>query len=123
LFNTFTSPFADSRTGTLDQASMRSYKQPKMQPVDEKVKDFEDSTLFFMFYGVPQDHMQAVASEALFSRGWRYHKKDQHWYRQIVPNSEFLYFEPTTWKTVQKSNFTFQTHDFETAPLSKSSLQ
>jgi len=110
--------------GGLDAASMRSYKQPKMQPAQEKVKSFEDSTLFFMFYGMPQDRMQLVASAELFNRGWRYHKKDQHWYRPVSNTNDlesgasFHCFEPATWKSVVKNNFVFHVQDFESNPPS-----
>ena len=112
--------------GGLDTASMRSYKQPKMQPAQDKASSFEDSTLFFMFYGIPQDRMQLVASAELFLRGWRYHKKDQHWYRPVSQadgkagtmesGGSFHCFEPTTWKSVVKNNFVLRVQDFETSP-------
>lgn len=99
-----------------------------MHPVNDKIRSFEESTLFFMFYGVPQDHMQMVASEALRSLGWRYHKGDQHWYKRNNESTdsdgpEIFCFEPTTWQIVKKSNFSVQRQDFEvpapTQPIRK----
>ena len=41
--------------------------------------------LFYIFYGMPKDALQAHAAQELHSREWRYHVEHQLWFKRAVP--------------------------------------
>ena len=111
LYTTYTSVLTDSRDSLERGVGMGTSKLPEMGPIQEK-SNFDDSTLFFMFYSAPRDRMQLVASAMLYRRGWRFYKKDQCWYRptgweaegEKVNHNEFDCFDPLSWKVVVQVN-------------------
>ena len=48
-------------------------------PIESKIANFQDDTLFFAFYSSPQDILQLEVAEELYNRGWRYHTEMQVW--------------------------------------------
>jgi len=127
LYDTYSSVLSNSRDG-LDNSTSGSYKLPdEITPIEEQHINFDDSTLFFMFYGAPRDRMQILASQTLYARGWRFYKKDKLWYRPTgwgTPNlasnpTVFDCFDPNSWKVVVKNNPVLDRNEFELHRISK----
>ena len=63
-------------------------------------------TLFYIFYGMPKDILQACAAQELYRRDWRYHGELKIWLKartpqeimQSHPNSHFFHFDVNTWE-------------------------
>jgi len=67
---------------------------------------FANEALFYMFYNMPKENMQALAAYELYSRGWKYKKAEMIWYfeqNQAGEGSQWCMFDPTSWerKTTQ----------------------
>ncbi|BEJ16659.1 hypothetical protein CspHIS471_0600600 [Cutaneotrichosporon sp. HIS471] len=48
-------------------------------PVESKMSNFSEETLFFQFYSAPQDMLQLMAAEELYNRGWRFNMEARVW--------------------------------------------
>ncbi|GAO18145.1 hypothetical protein UVI_02036720 [Ustilaginoidea virens] len=55
------------------------YNVTNVQPFESKIQNFNDDTLFWIFYSFPADAKQQMAAAELHSRNWRWHKKHQIW--------------------------------------------
>ena len=77
----------------------------KLKP--SHIKQFSLQTLFYAFYQLPKDLLQALAAQELNSRGWRYHPQTSLWFRPATLNDnipagppgqkQFMYFDTQTW--------------------------
>ncbi len=108
LYPSFGSPFTDSA-----QASDPQFNTPAcymMHPPSlksEHLSKFQIETLFYMFYAMPKDILQACASQELYRRDWRYHGELRLWLKprssqelmQSHPNVQFAYFDSASWET------------------------
>jgi len=77
---------------------------PPLKP--EHLSKFHTETLFYMFYQLPRDLLQAIAAQELYRRDWRYHGELKIWLKprtaqeiaaQGHPTIQFFYFEIKTW--------------------------
>ena len=114
LYSTFNSPFA-SQTVSAEP----NYTTPgcyRMQPppslkADHSAK-FQLETLFYMFYAMPKDLLQATAAQELYKREWRYHGEQRLWLKartqqelmQSHSNVQYLYFDVNVWEARLFSN-------------------
>tara|TARA_B100000780_G_C20989627_1_gene395727 strand:- start:319 stop:543 length:225 start_codon:yes stop_codon:yes gene_type:complete len=61
------------------------------------LKKFHARSLFFMFYSMPRDILQAYAAKELHTRGWRFHKELRLWFSRDTPTNgqspQFVYFD------------------------------
>jgi CCR4-NOT transcription complex subunit 2 len=77
-----------------------------MQPPALKtghLSKFQLETLFYIFYALPKDVLQAYAAQELYSREWRYHGELKLWFKRAGPSDglanstsgspQFLYFD------------------------------
>lgn len=48
-------------------------------PVETKLPNFSEETLFYIFYSAPQDVVQLMAAEELYNRGWRFNTDIRVW--------------------------------------------
>jgi CCR4-NOT transcription complex subunit 2 len=116
LYNTFSSPWAEgpSKREPEYYIPMCYYMQSPLQSPLLKITLFSEETLFYIFYSMPRDLLQAVASNELYKREWRYHKELKLWITR-VPNTDsqkttthergsFIYFDPGSWEKVRKDN-------------------
>ncbi|KAI8633350.1 hypothetical protein F5Y19DRAFT_296876 [Xylariaceae sp. FL1651] len=55
------------------------YKVNNVQPLRNKISNFNEETLMWIFYSCPGDYQQHLAAEQLFQRQWRWHKKLKLW--------------------------------------------
>lgn len=91
----------------------RAYKTPAcylMNPPvmkSEHIAKFQVETLFYMFYQMPRDILQAFAAQELHRREWRYQGELKIWIKQRPPQDmvsshpqvPFVYFDPKAWET------------------------
>jgi CCR4-NOT transcription complex subunit 2 len=47
---------------------------------------FQVETLFYIFYALPKDVLQAYAAQELYSREWRYHGDLKLWFKRAGPS-------------------------------------
>lgn len=107
LYSNFTSPFA-----TQSVSSEPAYTTPpcyRMHPPTLKadhLSKFQVETLFYMFYAMPKDLLQATAAQELYKREWRYHAELRLWMKprtaqevmQTHSNVQYLYFDVNVWE-------------------------
>ena len=90
------------------------YMQPPALKTGHLSK-FQVETLFYIFYALPKDVLQAYAAQELYTREWRYHGDLKLWFKRaspsdgvIPPNNntssssnnpqQYLYFDINTWE-------------------------
>lgn len=75
LYATFASPWADKPTTKDPQYTLPQcyYMQPPALKTGH-LSEFKLETLFYIFYAMPRDSLQAYAAQELYKRDWRYHK-------------------------------------------------
>ncbi|KAI0866379.1 hypothetical protein F4860DRAFT_456980 [Xylaria cubensis] len=75
------SPFNDTppRPAIPDFRLPECYKVNNVQPLRNKISNFNEETLMWIFYSCPGDYQQQLAAEQLFQRQWRWHKKLKLW--------------------------------------------
>jgi CCR4-NOT transcription complex subunit 2 len=108
LYPNFISPFSDNT-----QSDEPNYKTPDcymMHPPalkSEHLAKFQTETLFYMFYQLPRDVLQACAAQELYRREWRYHGELKIWLKprtqqeivQAHSNIQFIYFDIKSWES------------------------
>ncbi|KAK6333910.1 hypothetical protein TWF730_004089 [Orbilia blumenaviensis] len=116
LSATFASPWSDQpvRAAEPDFKLPQCYAVLNTQPLQSKVRNFSDETLFYIFYTMPKDVMQEIVAQELTQRNWRYHKELQVWLTKVPGNEPsqivqgrfekgvYVFFEPTLWERQQK---------------------
>jgi CCR4-NOT transcription complex subunit 3 len=95
-----------------------------LQP--EFFKNYDVSTLFYMFFYFPGTPQQFLAGRELKQRGWRFHTIDQTWFRRLTEPIEvtsqyeigtFEYFEHKEvdgWTIRQRTEFKLEYEFLET---------
>ena len=80
------------------------YMQPPALKTGHLSK-FQLETLFYIFYALPKDELQAYAAQELYSRDWRYHVDLKLWFKRAspvdVPNAngtQYIYFDINSWE-------------------------
>ncbi|CAH0473549.1 unnamed protein product [Peronospora belbahrii] len=83
LHPTFASPWVDEHLTKEPQFSLPTcyYNQPPVLKTTHLSK-FHLETLFFIFYSMPKDVLQAYAAQELYSREWRYHAELKTWLKR-----------------------------------------
>lgn len=82
-----------------------------MQPPALKtghLSKFQLETLFYIFYALPKDVLQAYSAQELYSREWRYHGDLKLWFKRATASdgipalstgaAQYLYFDINTWE-------------------------
>jgi CCR4-NOT transcription complex subunit 2 len=81
-----------------------------MQPPALKtghLKRFDDETLFYIFYALPRDVLQAYSAQELYSREWKYHVELKLWFKRASPadgvsntsgGMQYIYFDINSWE-------------------------
>ncbi|CAD7936086.1 unnamed protein product [Amoebophrya sp. A120] len=77
-----------SRTGSSSGADFEDTVRT-LWKWQQQVSKFSLETLFYVFYQLVDDIMQAYAAEELYNRGWKYHVERERWFfkRKTVKNS------------------------------------
>jgi CCR4-NOT transcription complex subunit 2 len=110
IYNTFASPWSESSGSTKEphyQLPMCYYMQPPALKTGHLSK-FQLETLFYIFYALPKDVLQAYAAQELYSREWRYHGDLKLWFKRAGPSDgitssstaspQYLYFDINSWE-------------------------
>ncbi|WVQ85559.1 hypothetical protein IAT38_007725 [Cryptococcus sp. DSM 104549] len=84
LYPSFVTPWADPNSLPQPPRIEDPFHIPQCYnvhapPVQSKLGNFAEDTLFLAFYMSPQDVLQLEAAEELYARGWRYHTELQTW--------------------------------------------
>jgi hypothetical protein len=75
LYATFGSPWADIPCTRDPQFTLpQCYAMPPTALKTAHLEKFQLETLFYIFYAMPRDVLQAYAAQELYNRKWRYHK-------------------------------------------------
>lgn len=106
LYLTFTSPFADASTSEPQFQIPQCYNMHPPALKTEHLSKFHLETLFYMFYQMPRDILQAIAAQELYRRDWRYHAELRIWLKprtavemsQSHNNIQFVYFDAKAWE-------------------------
>ena len=108
LYPNFTSPLSEAGQNEDPQVKVpQCYMiHPPSVKLDQFSK-FQVETLFYMFYQLPKDILQALAAQELYKRDWRYHGELTMWLKprsqqemmQSHPNIQFVYFDTKAWET------------------------
>lgn len=103
LYATFASPWADSPARRDPE-----YCLPQcyyMQPPALKTSHFSKlqlESLFYIFYNMPRDTLQAYAATELYNRDWRYHKDLKLWFTRGSGSEggkgNYIYFDINSWE-------------------------
>lgn len=83
-------------------------------PAQNKVANFSDETLFFIFYSTPRDMLQEVAAMELHHRNWRFHKELQLWLTKehnmeptqktpMYEKGQYVFWDVDSWQRVTKN--------------------
>lgn len=89
---------------------------PQMKP--HQLSKFQLETLFYVFYAMPKDVLQALAAQELYARQWKYATELKLWFKQgsntendkegdkrstnsstPVDPEAFVFFDPTRWES------------------------
>lgn len=113
LYPTFSSPVTETRPPAkpVEPSTTPAYSTPSCyltQPPALKQEQFTKlqlETLFYMFYVLPRDLVQALAAQELCRREWKYHKELCVWIKarsaqeqaQSHPGVQFIYFDLSGW--------------------------
>jgi len=107
LYSSFSSPFAESPANPEPQYSTPAcYLMHPPTLKAEHLGKFQLETLFYMFYSVPRDILQACAAQELYRREWRFHSELRLWLKprspqelmQGHPSVQFVYFDVNSWE-------------------------
>jgi len=85
LYSTFASPWAEAPTTREPQFTLPLcyYMQPPPLKTSHLSK-FQLETLFYIFYAMPRDVLQAYAAQELYNREWQYHQDLKLWFLNIL---------------------------------------
>ena len=51
-------------------------------------ENFDEKTMFYIFYFMPRDTMQLFAAASLYKKGWVYNYKNQIWFKKNIIKSK-----------------------------------
>jgi len=107
LYATFGSPWADGPSRREPEYCLPTcyYMLPPALKTTHFSK-FTLETLFYIFYNLPRDMLQACAAAELYNRDWRFHKDLKTWFTRPLPtdmaglmkNSPWVFFDIQTWE-------------------------
>lgn len=95
------SPFSDVPRSPSERPEFslpRSYFVGKPILKASHLQKFSLGTLFYIFYNVVGERLQALAAEELYRREWLYESKNSLWY--ILQGGEWKVFDLSRWETV-----------------------
>jgi CCR4-NOT transcription complex subunit 2 len=112
LYSSFCSPFADQVASAEPKfATPQCYLMNPPNLKMEHMRKFQLETLFYMFYALPQDVLQAHSAQELMRREWRYHGELKIWLKQRMPQEvmatsgadgqapvAFIFFDANSWE-------------------------
>lgn len=107
LYASFSSPFSESSGAEPQYSVPPCYVNHAPSFKIENLVKIQIETLFYMFYSMPKDVMQAYAAQELYRRDWRYHTELKIWLKQRLPQElaqpgavavPFMFFDLKAWE-------------------------
>lgn len=108
LYTSFSSPFVDSASADANYSTPSCYMNHSPSFKTEHLARIQMETLFYMFYSMPRDIMQAYAAQELYKRKWRFHVELKLWFKSSDDNEnnnssnnenqQYIYFDITSWE-------------------------
>jgi len=98
-----------SSTNTIYRLPLCYYVSPPPLKTGHFAK-FQLETVFYIFYALPKDILQAYAAQELHHREWRYHTEHKLWFKRVTPSDgvvisgggtsavHYMYFDISTWE-------------------------
>eukprot|EP00002_Diphylleia_rotans_P036649 TRINITY_DN80_c0_g2_i2.p1 TRINITY_DN80_c0_g2~~TRINITY_DN80_c0_g2_i2.p1 ORF type:complete len:131 (-),score=21.46 TRINITY_DN80_c0_g2_i2:354-746(-) len=121
LYATFNSPWSDgpSRRAVEHFELPRCYYLPPLASPSNKIAQFNDETLFYIFYAMTRDPLQNSAAQELSNREWKYLKASKVWI-QKSPNGDgtCTYFDIAAWEKRKEDASKFASEVAEAAGVS-----
>ncbi|SCN12806.1 CCR4-NOT transcription complex subunit 2, putative [Plasmodium malariae] len=114
LFSSFNSPISDNPTNKDDYfIKPNSYLNTHFQIRLSLLLKLKTETLFYIFYNIPRDVLQAYAASELYIRKWLYHIIYKKWftpknlsnYSSIEKCASWIYFDPISWSKKNYEDF------------------
>lgn len=118
LHTTFASPFSSTPLKQEPNHSIPDcyFINPPLTVPTDKMNLFSDETLFYIFYGMPNDVLQVAAAVELAARDWSYHTELRVWFQRLPGSTplvkainyetgSYIYFDIQQWKDKTKTNF------------------
>lgn len=101
LYTTFASPWSETPARKDPEFNLpQCYWQSPPQLKTAHLQKFSLETLFYIFFNMPRDTLQACAAAELYNRGWKYHRDHKAWF--VVQEEEgqqrWVCFDPNTWE-------------------------
>lgn len=107
LYTSFASPWADTPCRREPDFALPHcyYMQPPTLKTGH-IQKFQLETLFYIFYMLPKDTLQAVAASELHARDWKFHSELGMWFCKQPESgkggfgraSTFVYFDVKVWE-------------------------
>lgn len=103
LYSKFGSPWSEAPAPTSVPGFKipPCYEMPAPALKGSHLKKFHNHSLFYMFFSMPRDILQAYAAKELHSRGWRFNKDLRLWFFQEVnvqtKEKQLVYFDANSW--------------------------
>lgn len=80
-FNTFYSPWGREERIPCPESIIPNFYYSKDRTLHRShLQKFTEETLFYIFYNMPREHVQAQTALELANRGWQYHQKYKKWF-------------------------------------------
>ena len=103
LYSSFSSPFVDSSNSEHAYTTPSCYINHTPSFKVEHLTKIQMETLFYMFYSMPKDIMQAYAAQELYRREWRFHSELKLWLKVLNPQDTanpppYVYFDINSWE-------------------------
>lgn len=101
LYSTFASPWSDAPARKdPDFFLPPCYYMNPPQLKQAHLQKFSLETLFYIFFNMPRDTLQAYAAAELYNRGWKYHRDLKTWfiYQEEEGHARWVCFDLSTWE-------------------------
>lgn len=101
LHATFASPWSDTPARKEPEMYLPScYYMNPPQLKTAHLQKFSLETLFYIFFNMPRDTLQACAAAELYNRGWKYHRDLKTWFimQEEDASPRWVCFDPNTWE-------------------------
>lgn len=101
LYSTFASPWSDAPAQKDPNYLLPPcYYMNPPQLKQAHLQKFSLETLFYIFFNMPRDTLQAYAAAELYNRGWLYHRELKTWFilQEEEGQPRWVFFDLSTWE-------------------------
>lgn len=101
LYATFASPWSDAPARKDPEFNLPPcYYMSPPQLKTAHLQRFSLETLFYIFFNMPRDTLQAYAAAELYNKGWKYHRELKTWfiYQEEEGQPRWVCFNPNSWE-------------------------